>query len=80
MAFLPDVKPLPLLLVGTSRLKGYLESEWDSTLDYAGYPKTAIVTVKPKPAAPAPKPAADGAKPAEGTAATNPETAAAPTK
>jgi len=75
----PDAS-VPLLLVGTSRLKGYLESEWDSTLDYAGYPKTAIVTVKPKPAAPAPKPAADGAKPAEGTAPPNPETAAAPSK
>ncbi|HEX6003781.1 MAG TPA: glutaredoxin family protein [Burkholderiales bacterium] len=50
---------VPLLLVGAQRLKGYLESEWDSTLDFAGYPKTALVAVKPKiaPAKPAAKPA-----------------------
>jgi glutaredoxin len=50
---------VPLLIVGTQRLKGYLESEWDSTLDLAGYPKTALVPVKPKTASakPAPKPA-----------------------
>lgn len=57
---------VPLLQVGSSRLKGYLESEWDSTLDYAGYPRTALITPRPKPAVPAPKPAADGAKPTDG--------------
>src|SRR5690242_20010513 len=28
---------VPLLFVGSTRLKGYLESEWDSALDIAGY-------------------------------------------
>lgn len=31
---------IPVLQVGTITLKGYLESEWDSTLDSAGYPRT----------------------------------------
>ena len=35
---------VPLLLVGTTRLKGYHEGEWDSALDIAGYPKTAVTT------------------------------------
>lgn len=52
---------IPLLVIGSSRLKGYLESEWDSALDLAGYPKTALVAVKPKPAA---------SKPAAGKPAT----------
>ncbi len=62
---------VPLLQVGSVRLKGYLESEWDNTLDYAGYPRTGVA-LRPKPPAPAPKPAADGAKPAEPAAATPP--------
>jgi len=49
---------VPLLFVGSSRLKGYLESEWDSALDIAGYPKTALIPVKPKPKAAASKTAA----------------------
>jgi hypothetical protein len=60
---------IPLLQVGTIQLKGYLESEWDSTLDSAGYPRSGGL-VRPKPAAApaaAPKPAADGAKPADST-------------
>lgn len=44
---------IPILQVGTIVIKGYLESEYDSTLDSAGYPRTAIAT--------RPKPAADGA-------------------
>lgn len=55
---------IPLLQVGSTQLKGYLESEWDSTLDYAGYPRTALATTRPKPPAAAPKPAVDGTKPA----------------
>jgi Domain of unknown function (DUF4124) len=42
---------VPILQVGVITLKGYLESEWDSTLDNAGYPRTGIAA-KPKPAAP----------------------------
>lgn len=52
---------IPLLFVGSTKLRGYLESDWDSALDIAGYPKTAVSPVKPeaKPAAastPAPLP------------------------
>ena len=61
---------IPLLQVGVITLKGYSEGEWDSTLDSAGYPRTAIAT-RPKPAAAAPaaKPATDGAKPTDAAAA-----------
>jgi hypothetical protein len=52
---------VPVLFVGNNRVKGYLESEWDAALDFAGYPKTALVPIKPTPAQ-APKSAAsDGA-------------------
>ena len=39
---------VPLLLVGTKQLKGYLASEWDAALDAAGYPKSGIPGVKPQ--------------------------------
>ena len=69
---------IPFLQVGNTRLKGYLESEWDNTLDYAGYPRTGVA-LRSKPPAPTPKPAADGAKPAGSAGATPPgQTAAAP--
>jgi hypothetical protein len=32
---------VPVLAVGKSFLKGFLESQWNSELDIAGYPKTA---------------------------------------
>jgi hypothetical protein len=60
---------IPLLFVGSTKLRGYLESEWDSALDVAGYPRTALGPVKPaakpaaatgKPAPPPPAPAANG--------------------
>ena len=54
---------VPVLQVGAIVLKGYLESEWDSTLDSAGYPRTTVA--RSKPPADAPKPVADGAKPAD---------------
>lgn len=63
---------IPLLQVGRIQLQGYLESEWESTLDNAGYPRTGVApATKPTiaPAPPAPKPAVDGAKPADGTPA-----------
>ena len=43
---------IPLLFVGSNRLKGYLESDWDAALDAAGYPKTALNPIKPQPKAP----------------------------
>jgi len=50
---------VPVLYVGTKRLKGYLASEWDAALDLAGYPRTPPLGFKP-PERPAPveKPAA----------------------
>jgi len=62
---------VPYLQVGAIRLKGYLESEYDNTLDSAGYPRTVVAT-KPKPAPVAPKPPAGGAKPDDKPAATAP--------
>lgn len=49
---------VPLLFVGNTKLRGYLESDWDDALDIAGYPKTALVPVRPaaKPVVPASKP------------------------
>jgi len=38
---------VPVLYVGSNRLTGYLESEWDSALDIAGYPRTAPPGFKP---------------------------------
>jgi len=42
---------MPVLLVGSRQLKGYLESDWDAALDSAGYPKTPPPGVKLKPPA-----------------------------
>lgn len=39
---------VPLLIVGSKQLKGYLESDWDTALDSAGYPRTAPPGVKPQ--------------------------------
>lgn len=44
---------VPVLLVGTNQLKGYLESTWDAALDAAGYPRTPPPGAKK--AQPAPK-------------------------
>ena len=49
---------VPVLIVGSTRLKGYLESEWDATLDNAGYPKSPPPGAKAKAPAAAPKPSA----------------------
>lgn len=40
---------VPVVFIGSIRLKGYLESDWDAALDTAGYPKTAPAGYKPKP-------------------------------
>jgi hypothetical protein len=37
---------VPVLLVGSQQLKGYLESEWDAALDSAGYPRAALPGTK----------------------------------
>jgi len=51
---------VPVLFVGSNRIKGYLEGEWDSALDIAGYPKTAPpgvrLATKPVAAAAGPRP------------------------
>ena len=39
---------VPVVFIGSNRLKGYLESDWDAALDTAGYPKTAPAGYKPK--------------------------------
>jgi hypothetical protein len=52
---------VPFLVVGQLKnLQGYLASEWDTTLDAAGYPGSAAPGTKPavKPPASAPTPAA----------------------
>jgi hypothetical protein len=62
---------VPVLLVGSTQLKGYAEATWDAALDSAGYPRTPAPGVKPqvktpeppaKAAEPAPKPAAETSK------------------
>jgi glutaredoxin len=44
---------VPVLYVGSNRIKGYYEGEWDSALDIAGYPRSAPPGFKPaaRPAA-----------------------------
>lgn len=41
----------PVLVVGSKQLKGYLDTDWDSALDAAGYPRTPIPGVKTQAAA-----------------------------
>ena len=44
---------VPVLLVGDSKVKGFDEGAWQSALDGAGYPRTALPgQVPPKPPAP----------------------------
>lgn len=39
---------IPLLIVGSLKtIKGYLASDWDATLDQAGYPSSAVPGAKP---------------------------------
>ncbi len=46
---------VPLLVVGDLKtVKGYQASEWDSALNAAGYPSTAVPGAKPAAAAPSP--------------------------
>jgi hypothetical protein len=67
---------VPVLIVGSTQLKGFLETSWDSALDNAGYPRTAppgmksqVKTGEPAKgtegaAKPAPESAPKGAAPA----------------
>jgi hypothetical protein len=51
---------VPVMIVGTRQVKGYLDTEWDSALDAAGYPKSATPGMKAQPAKPAPESTAKG--------------------
>jgi len=46
---------VPLLKVGREALRGFEEGAWNSSLDAAGYPRTALIAPRPpvKPAKPA---------------------------
>jgi glutaredoxin len=47
---------VPVLTVGSAKVKGFEEGAWHSALDAAGYPRTALPgQVPPKPPAPAKK-------------------------
>jgi hypothetical protein len=48
----------PVLIVGSTKLKGYLDTDWDTALDAAGYPRTPSPGMKPQAQTPASKPAA----------------------
>jgi hypothetical protein len=39
---------VPILLVGPTQLRGYLETTWDAALDNAGYPRTPAPGTKPQ--------------------------------
>src|SRR4051812_42553319 len=45
---------VPVLMVGSKQLKGYLDSDWDAALDAAGYPRSAAPGFKIPPAQAAP--------------------------
>lgn len=53
---------VPVLVVGAKQLKGYLESEWDTTLDAAGYPRSAMPGAKPQIKRDAAEPRKEAAK------------------
>jgi hypothetical protein len=44
---------VPVLTLGANKLKGYDEGSWNSALDSAGYPRTALPGQRP-PAPPKP--------------------------
>ena len=59
---------VPLLLVGSKQLKGYLASDWDAALDAAGYPRTPMPGFKPQAKSDGTNTADRAAKTAEGAA------------
>jgi glutaredoxin len=61
---------VPVLTVGSAKVKGYEEGAWHSALDGAGYPRTALPgQALPRPPAPPRRPEAPPAAPAPDTAA-----------
>lgn len=58
----------PVLIIGSTTLKGYLDTEWDTALDAAGYPRTAPPGMKPQAQATPSKPA-PAAEPSKATPA-----------
>lgn len=67
---------VPMLFVGQERLRGYLESSWNSALDAAGYqsgPAPGYTAPPPPAAAPAAKPAPKPAAAPESTDAPAPQ-------
>jgi len=56
---------VPLLLVGSTQLTGFEETQWNSTLDAAGYSRTPTGPRRPAPVATIPRP---GTPPAGGPA------------
>jgi glutaredoxin len=46
---------VPLLLIGSQQVKGYLDTAWDTALDTAGYPRTPVPGFKPPAKPPATK-------------------------
>jgi glutaredoxin len=71
---------VPVLQVGRDTLRGFEESSWNSSLDAAGYPQTAVIAPRPpnKPSKPAdigtPAAQAPASAPAESPASTVPPT------
>jgi glutaredoxin len=61
-------KTVPVVFIGSTRLQGYLVSDWDNALDFAGYPKQALVKA-PVTRPPAPAPAKPADQPAGAQAA-----------
>jgi glutaredoxin len=49
---------VPVLVVGESKTKGYEESQWQASLDSAGYPRTRLPGQAPLRQAPPPEPKA----------------------
>lgn len=73
---------VPVLIVGSRQLKGYLEGDWDAALDAAGYPRSGIPGVKTQVKSDATKdakaaPAADSKAGAKGADAKAPASSAA---
>lgn len=50
---LSGVDSVPVLVVGSNWLKGFLAEQWNSELDIAGYPKAAPYGFRPAPSPPA---------------------------